>query len=124
MFVVQSAKGFILQTWVKIPKKRGGSSILTTQRVSKGAAEKMKLTTTGRPSFITKRINEKVAMESEIDSIMKHVKGRPLLGPSASDQIMLQDAGGMTNQQIHKFNQILIKITEFSVHSHKALSWH
>lgn len=72
------------------------------QRVSKGAAEKRKLTTIGRPSFITKRLIEKVAFELEIDSIMKHVKIRPLLVPSASDQMMLQDAGGMTDWQIHK----------------------
>jgi hypothetical protein len=47
------------------------------------------------------------------------VHGRPLLIPSAADQMMLQQAGGMSDQQMLAVNQLMIKLTGFSIHSKK-----
>jgi hypothetical protein len=49
------------------------------------------------------------------------VRGRPLLIPSAEDQMMLQQAGGMSDQQMLAVNQLMIKFTGFSIHLKKKL---
>jgi hypothetical protein len=60
-------------------------------------------------------------MSHHLDSenIVFHVCGRPLLVPSASDQMMLQQAGGMSNRQMLAVNQLLIKLTGFAIHGKK-----
>jgi len=96
--MVQSVKGSKPQKWVQVPQERCGSSLRTSRRVAITALAMVEKTMEGRPSFIATNIYSKVASQLNVDCVMKHVKGRPLLISSAADQMMIQLAGGMTNR--------------------------
>jgi hypothetical protein len=117
--VIQSAKGSVPQKWVRVIKPRLGCSDRTTRRVAKTATTFAGKLTEGRASFVSKEINSKIANHLSSEHLVTHVRGRPLLIPSATDQMMLQQAGGMSDRQMLAVNQLMIKLTGFAIHSKK-----
>jgi hypothetical protein len=92
-------------------------SEITAQRVSKAATLNIDKLDAGRPTFLSNKFQEKVGQHL---NLVTHVRGRPLFIPSAEDQMLLQQAGGMSDHQMLAVNQLMIKLTGFSIHSKKS----
>jgi hypothetical protein len=70
-----------------------GFASRTTRRVAKTATNFAGKLTEGRASFGSNEINSKIANRLNSEHLVTHVHGRPLLIPSAMDQMVLQQAG-------------------------------
>ncbi len=113
-------KGSVPQKWVRvINKPRLGCFDRTTRRVAKAATTFAGKLIEGRGSFVSNEINSKIANHLNSEYLVTHVHGRPLLFPSATDQMMLKQAGGMSDRQMLAVNQLMIKLTGFTIHSKK-----
>jgi hypothetical protein len=114
--LLQSSKGSHPKTWCRVIKPWLGASQRTAQRVSKVATLYIDKLDVGRPTCVSNEFQAKVGQHLNLDT---HVRGRPLLIPSAEDQMLLQQAGGMSDHQMLAVNQLMIKLTDFSIHSKK-----
>ena len=61
-------------------------------------------TATNLPDFMAEESQSKVAPQISTQPIVKFIKSRPLLVVEVEDQMLLQQAGGMTDQQMMNLN--------------------